>query len=120
MCSDISELASATRAWAKDVPEIRAVLLFGSRAKGNPRPDSDWDICVVVDGDSGNTWYGIWCSKKKEWKKQFCKACDLPLSEVQFCSPTSDKVRLGLEKCVRVLFLRDFDQVLKIKTQTKQ
>ena len=30
-------------------PDVHAILLFGSRAKGTARPDSDWDIAVVVD-----------------------------------------------------------------------
>ena len=28
---------------------IIRMLLFGSRAKGSNRPDSDWDILVVID-----------------------------------------------------------------------
>ncbi len=35
----------AVRTW----PDVRAILLFGSRAKGTARPDSDWDIAVVVE-----------------------------------------------------------------------
>ncbi len=27
----------------------RAIWLFGSRARGDHRPDSDWDLAVVVD-----------------------------------------------------------------------
>ena len=27
------------------------VILFGSRARGNARPDSDWDILVLLDGE---------------------------------------------------------------------
>ena len=30
-------------------PDVRAILLFGSQAKGTARPDSDWDIAVIVD-----------------------------------------------------------------------
>ena len=26
------------------------VILFGSRARGNARPDSDWDILILLDG----------------------------------------------------------------------
>jgi predicted nucleotidyltransferase len=26
-------------------------FLFGSRARGNDRPDSDWDILILVDAD---------------------------------------------------------------------
>jgi len=29
--------------------KIIRMLLFGSRAKGSNRPDSDWDILVVID-----------------------------------------------------------------------
>jgi predicted nucleotidyltransferase len=27
------------------------VILFGSRARGSARPDSDWDILVLLDGE---------------------------------------------------------------------
>ena len=30
-------------------PGIDAVILFGSRVRGNARPSSDWDLCVVGD-----------------------------------------------------------------------
>lgn len=36
-------LAHATRA--------EAVLLFGGRARGEERPDSDWDLCVILPDD---------------------------------------------------------------------
>lgn len=36
-------LAEATRA--------EAVILFGSRARGEHKPDSDWDLCVVLPDD---------------------------------------------------------------------
>ncbi len=29
------------------------VLLFGSRARGDAHPDSDWDLYVVIDRDLG-------------------------------------------------------------------
>ncbi|MES0196989.1 nucleotidyltransferase domain-containing protein [Mesorhizobium sp. M0011] len=36
-------LAEATHA--------EAVILFGSRARGDHQPDSDWDLCVVLPDD---------------------------------------------------------------------
>ena len=27
------------------------VILFGSRARGSARPDSDWDILILLDGE---------------------------------------------------------------------
>lgn len=34
------------------MPEIKKVILFGSRAKGNYRPGSDVDLAIEADGDS--------------------------------------------------------------------
>jgi len=31
--------------------KVLKVILFGSRAKGNAREDSDWDFLVIVDKD---------------------------------------------------------------------
>lgn len=30
----------------------QAVILFGSRARGDAHPDSDWDLLVIVDDDA--------------------------------------------------------------------
>jgi len=30
-------------------PQIRFALLYGSRAHGRPRPDSDWDVAIYLD-----------------------------------------------------------------------
>ncbi|MDA8192371.1 MAG: nucleotidyltransferase domain-containing protein [Thermaerobacter sp.] len=29
-------------------PEVERIILFGSRARGDARPDSDWDFLVVM------------------------------------------------------------------------
>ena len=37
-------------------PSVEAVMLIGSRARGDHRPDSDWDLAVIGPGlDSGQT-----------------------------------------------------------------
>ncbi len=32
-------------------PSAKAAVLFGSRARGTHRPDSDWDVASVLEGD---------------------------------------------------------------------
>ena len=36
--------------WAEGRPEVISVILFGSRARGDHRPDSDWDVAVLFEG----------------------------------------------------------------------
>jgi len=36
---------------AKTDPDVLAVLLFGSRARGDAAPSSDFDVCLVLGGE---------------------------------------------------------------------
>ena len=46
------------------VMPLRAVYLFGSHARGDARPDSDVDLCIVADG----------AAKQLEAAQSFCRA----------------------------------------------
>ncbi len=38
--------------------EVKDVILFGSRARGDYREDSDWDVLIVVDDSTGKEGVG--------------------------------------------------------------
>ena len=44
------ELVAACREALRQWPQARAAVLFGSRARGTPCPDSDWDVAFVLEG----------------------------------------------------------------------
>jgi predicted nucleotidyltransferase len=47
--------------------KIVKIILFGSRAKGNPKEDSDWDFLIIVDKDlDRNTKWDIIAKIKRE------------------------------------------------------
>ncbi len=40
-------------------PEVERIILFGSRARGDARPDSDWDFLVVMPSHQRPTQRGV-------------------------------------------------------------
>lgn len=96
---------SRVRNWACQQPELVAVVLFGSRAKGTATPESDWDICCFV-ASSSESWYSTWHFNAEKWKAGFCQSTGLNQQAVQFCAPTSDAVMDGLLECSKVLYVR--------------
>lgn len=52
-------LASVVR----ELPEVRLAFLFGSRAHGRERPDSDFDIGVLLDNDAAGAERGATISR---------------------------------------------------------
>lgn len=46
---ELRALAEAVADWVDDVPGISSVYLFGSRVRGDHRPDSDVDLRLYLD-----------------------------------------------------------------------
>jgi len=49
MKSDTSEILSRLRTMVKEIDSSADVILYGSRARGDNNPESDWDILILVD-----------------------------------------------------------------------
>jgi predicted nucleotidyltransferase len=49
------EWLAAIVTWAREEPRVAAVFLFGSRARGGYRADSDLDLAVVLTEDENDT-----------------------------------------------------------------
>jgi predicted nucleotidyltransferase len=71
---------------------VNKILLFGSRARGNYRLDSDWDFVVVTEKEL------LWGEKKEIWRaisralaKHNISADILIKSQEQFDIDTDDK-----------------------------
>jgi predicted nucleotidyltransferase len=54
------EQTEAIRTWASRTSEVRAVWLFGSRAKGTAQPDSDVDLAIECD-------IADYCFERESW-----------------------------------------------------
>jgi predicted nucleotidyltransferase len=52
MKTEKSSVLSRIKALAKEIDPTADVILYGSRARGEEHPDSDWDILILVDSKS--------------------------------------------------------------------
>ena len=64
-----SQIVDRLCLWARLHPVIRELLMFGSRARGDSRPDSDLDLAVGLDTRDGEDLAeliersGAWCAE---------------------------------------------------------
>jgi predicted nucleotidyltransferase len=82
------------------VMPLRAVYLFGSHARGDARPDSDVDLCIVADG----------AARQLETAQQFSRAIRSIRPKPSFTLVPITPERLAEKRRIRDFF---FDTVLK-------
>ena len=62
---DKATLTGLLGAVVDEDPEIAAAVLYGSRARGDARPDSDWDVALLMHP---NDYQDHWLSKQMEYE----------------------------------------------------
>ena len=73
-------LIDALKAKAKEIlPKGSRLALFGSRARGDARPDSDWDLHVMVPGPEKLPW--------SQWDVYACPFSDVGLEFDEIVNP---------------------------------
>ncbi|MCJ2065878.1 nucleotidyltransferase domain-containing protein [Methylobacterium sp. J-088] len=79
----------ALAAWAAGRPKVAEVWLFGSRAKGTARPDSDVDLgLVLVPGEPGHDWpEGNYQALGDRWQAELIALMGRHVSLVAFGRP---------------------------------
>ncbi|HVY89578.1 MAG TPA: nucleotidyltransferase domain-containing protein [Hyphomonadaceae bacterium] len=62
------------RSWAASKPDIAKAFVFGSRAKGIARPDSDLDIGIIVASSNPNEDdYTCWFFNRDDWNRELAE-----------------------------------------------
>jgi predicted nucleotidyltransferase len=105
--SEISGFEARVRTWAAARPDIRAVALVGSHARGDARPDSDIDLVILTsqpqaylqDTDWANAFGEVAHSQVEDWGKvTSLRVWYADGSEVEFGLTGPDWVALPLDE----------------------
>jgi predicted nucleotidyltransferase len=64
--------------WARDQRVIRQLWLFGSRARGDHRPDSDIDLAIALS--PGEAILGLYTAKGDEWQRDLADRLGMAVS----------------------------------------
>ena len=64
-------------AWAKKTPEVQAVFLYGSRAKGTAKPDGDLVLALSIKGLEATWRFAKFISHRRDWRVELEAALGL-------------------------------------------
>ena len=85
------------KTWADGKGYITRAWLFGSRAKGTARDDSDWDLALelhVQDDQQGK----FFRSKLEEWNTELQKFVGLPITVDLYYPPETPNVSAAVDE----------------------
>lgn len=104
---ELHSLVNTLNEWAQRIPCIKTVFLYGSRVRGDQRPDSDVDIHIEFDAnESIIEWIGENSTDFEDLKRHLPGPLaihiekDDPSLRVLFAASQSPALVLGKVKCV--------------------
>lgn len=77
--------------WAGRTPLVTSIYLFGSRAKGTARADSDIDLAFQTQANAGETPYTVAFFNKEKWKQELEALLPWPV-DLQYADPGEDEI----------------------------
>ena len=84
------EWCDAIRSWAGAIPSVDRVSLYGSRARGTPRPDSDLDLAVYVRALDGEH-LDEWINNRQRWQQALSARLGIEV-DLEFANEEAEKV----------------------------
>lgn len=65
------DLTASLATWAGQHPEIMRVVVYGSRARGDHRPDSDLDVAVEIEESKWQeSPFTVWMTSAAGWQRE--------------------------------------------------
>jgi len=63
--------------WAKKTPDVKAVFLSGSRARGTAEPDSNLELAISITGQDPLRRLATFLSRRRAWRGELETALGL-------------------------------------------
>lgn len=100
---DINRIQAILSNWGKDKPLIKRIYIFGSRARGDHKPDSDLDIAIELDNkeippDDESGGIATWMHEAKEWRKELSKLIPLEIQIEHHAGEETPTIAKGLRE----------------------
>lgn len=84
------DLIVSLKSWAVRHPEITRVIVYGSRARGDHRPDSDLDVAVEIEKSKWQeSPFAIWLTSTAAWQRELEPKLPWPL-DLQWHDPDGE------------------------------
>ena len=86
------EQRKALIAWAEATGEVEELRVFGSRAKGTARSDSDLDLAITTS-------FGCFVSLADKWAEHLSELTRLDVRISRYCDEQNDKGHTIIDYC---------------------
>jgi predicted nucleotidyltransferase len=94
----LDQIRDVVTKWAYSHPEIERIYLFGSRARGDSKPDSDVDLAIEVLGIEGENADTRYFYGNKAWKDELEVALDRPINILRKIDHGKPEIQAAIER----------------------
>ena len=111
MILDLNETIDALRKWAKAKPEILALAIYGSYARGEQDENGDLDIAVLITDPSGReSSLTLWTCESDNWAEEISNLLQFPKIHLEwFDGDNTPSIKQGLQKAKILVYKAELD-----------
>ena len=103
MDSQLAQLVPQIKEWAQRQPQLRSLWVYGSRLKGTAHPNSDLDVCVLIDRLETEVEQAQFQEQRKVWEAELSAICRL---KTQVEPYATDQQKAIIAECSHLVYQR--------------
>lgn len=104
----IDSIREKVSVWAVSYPEIVQIMLFGSQARGDSKPNSDVDLAFTVEEFSGESAYTRYFYERHRWKRELETILGRSINMVRKSDNGKPEIQENIERDGIVIYEKSF------------